>query len=1019
MPEDSLNDILQRHGVGASEPTTQVAETPAPASVQPPQETGALDEILKRHGVGAPAAPAVAAPPPQADFTKVLQDNQHLDFVDRIMKPEQYPVIENPDGTVSTHKMASGEVNGKNIVYPTIVRDKVSGELRELPPQEAMKYAADTGEHISFPTREEAERFGSGGYKEAAQKLVSKPLGTVAPNATPPQDEIVPGGFGGQVKEESVGAPRALPEAFAPAAALAASGKPLYEQVWDTANSLAANIDKPVIDVFHGLAKGLDDLIARGGLLAQGEWKAALMGDGKPVPAYLSQVTGAIPGAFGVDEAIKASDPVTKFIGSLAGGLWAYMIPGGAATKFAKATEMAPLAQKFLTNLLTFSTTDVLTAAGNNGTPEEVRAAFIKSIPTAALFTVAQVLPYDKVTKSPWMKKALESTGTGTAFAGSHALGGTTDPAELATSFLTGFFLHGIQSTLMEGLPRRGMKIDWAGTEADNLAKAAQQDYLNFRAEWMRRNQITEEMWAQMKPILDDIAKGAPPLYRTPEVASPYTPEQKLEMMFGSRAETLRLPEAEAVRQLTAEIGGHEKAQRFYDLFKAWDADTAMSEFPELSTQATQQQRAAEVTPQTPSRAAGPMIPGAYSAAERRVAPEAKPESVFKPQEELPGALGKPSMVEEVPRDYRSLVNKVNEAGDPATASQLNDIMGKNQETLNQLLGTPREARGGMLNLVDRVEILWDRINETGDPAAAKELTELLKTNEERMRALPRLAPPTSVTNVARPDGPAIPGAAVAESLGITPKEAAPVEKPVMPEAIVPTKEGTGEQAPLFPKEAEATPTEPGPGPRVTPEGELEGYSVEQAAPIFYSQMAKSLDQVLPGKGDGPELAKTIRRWTAQGGVKVKDKHFPMKAEELKWSGLEDWLVEQKGKVTKQEILDYLDKNQVEIEEVHKGSPEPNNEAQQRLEELAQRADELQDSMEADRIEAYRSEYAQAQKGGFVKRSSLKKEGGPRDRVDPGRDYPRQSPGRGQSSCSRFREWFPAASGMGIGKRYI
>ncbi|HUU53144.1 MAG TPA: hypothetical protein VMW44_00720 [Candidatus Bathyarchaeia archaeon] len=44
------------------------------------------------------------------------------------------------------------------------------------------------------------------------------------------------------------------------------------------------------------------------------------------------------------------------------------------------------------------------------------------------------------------------------------------------------------------------------------------------------------------------------------------------------------------------------------------------------------------------------------------------------------------------------------------------------------------------------------------------------------------------------------------------------------------------------------------------------------------------------------------------------------KQEELEWSGVEDWLSEQTGKVTKQQVLDYLSKNNVQIKEVVKGA---------------------------------------------------------------------------------------------------
>ena len=352
-----------------------------------------------------------AAPEPTTDYVKTLQDNRHLDFVDRVLRPEKYPVIHNEDGSVSTHRMASAEFDGKPVVYPEIVRKPGEDTLTHLSRDEAAQHAKETGEYITLPTNEDALKFGSTGYKEAATQLRKQT------SAAPPGDySLAP-----------APAPAPTPQPGIPPAP-GGEDKPLYVKAWEGANGLLANIEKPVIDVFHGVAKGLDDLIARGGLLANGEWKAALMGDDKPVPEYLSQITGAVPKAFGVEEAAQASSPASKFVGGLLGGLVAYMIPGGASAKFAKATETAPLAQKFISNLLTFSTTDTLSAAGRGESPEQVRAAFVKAIPTAALFTVAQALPFDKIANNPWMRKALESTATGTAFAGSHALGGETDP---------------------------------------------------------------------------------------------------------------------------------------------------------------------------------------------------------------------------------------------------------------------------------------------------------------------------------------------------------------------------------------------------------------------------------------------------------------------------------------------------------------------------------------------------------------------------------------------------------------
>lgn len=89
-------------------------------------------------------------------------------------------------------------------------------------------------------------------------------------------------------------------------------------------------------------------------------------------------------------------------------------------------------------------------------------------------------------------------------------------------------------------------------------------------------------------------------------------------------------------------------------------------------------------------------------------------------------------------------------------------------------------------------------------------------------------------------------------------------------------------------------------------------YSVQaarQLAPTFYSQMTVHLEDKLPGKGTGADLAKLIEGWGAKGQVK---------SEELKQSGIIPWLQEQKGPVTKQQILDKLKEGEVQVRVVEK-----------------------------------------------------------------------------------------------------
>jgi len=91
----------------------------------------------------------------------ILKKNRNKNFVQRILKPEGQQSIKNPDGSTSTHSMASGDSK----VFPTVIKDKRANRLYRLPVKAAAKYAASTGEHIKFDTDAEATDFGKN-YKK-------------------------------------------------------------------------------------------------------------------------------------------------------------------------------------------------------------------------------------------------------------------------------------------------------------------------------------------------------------------------------------------------------------------------------------------------------------------------------------------------------------------------------------------------------------------------------------------------------------------------------------------------------------------------------------------------------------------------------------------------------------------------------------------------------------------------------------------------------------------------------------
>lgn len=98
-------------------------------------------------------------------------DPPKKNFVTRYENPYIFPVINNSDGTVSTHKMASAEVDGVNIAYPTIVQ-AADGRLYDLNnvPGSPINYAMNNNEYLKFSSKKEAEGFASGGYKKRKVK---------------------------------------------------------------------------------------------------------------------------------------------------------------------------------------------------------------------------------------------------------------------------------------------------------------------------------------------------------------------------------------------------------------------------------------------------------------------------------------------------------------------------------------------------------------------------------------------------------------------------------------------------------------------------------------------------------------------------------------------------------------------------------------------------------------------------------------------------------------------------------
>ena len=90
-------------------------------------------------------------------------------------------------------------------------------------------------------------------------------------------------------------------------------------------------------------------------------------------------------------------------------------------------------------------------------------------------------------------------------------------------------------------------------------------------------------------------------------------------------------------------------------------------------------------------------------------------------------------------------------------------------------------------------------------------------------------------------------------------------------------------------------------------------YKSNEKQRIFVSNAEKAVEGIKQEKG-------TPEQW-----LKMIEKGGGLKAGEDKWMGLSDWLKEHKGKsITKQEVLDFIRENQIQIEEVKYGEANSN-----------------------------------------------------------------------------------------------
>jgi hypothetical protein len=136
-----------------------------------------------------------------------LEQPEDFQYGGSVMAPPRKGVRKNPDGSESTHLMATETFDGKNwFSFPTLFQDPDGTwiDMSDRPWEEAYEEAKRRGEVIDFGTDKEAAiKFGEGSWKKQMGGSILPPA---IRNMYPTEDTPI---YGGIVGESTVTAPRA------------------------------------------------------------------------------------------------------------------------------------------------------------------------------------------------------------------------------------------------------------------------------------------------------------------------------------------------------------------------------------------------------------------------------------------------------------------------------------------------------------------------------------------------------------------------------------------------------------------------------------------------------------------------------------------------------------------------------------------------------------------------------------------------------------------------------------------
>lgn len=103
---------------------------------------------------------------------QILKTNASKSFVQRILRPNEFPTLDLGNGSHATHRMEWGESDGKYVVYPRVLLQE-GGKLQDYG-DNAWQHARQSGNFIEFDNPKDAEWFSSR-YKGAWGGVMNKP----------------------------------------------------------------------------------------------------------------------------------------------------------------------------------------------------------------------------------------------------------------------------------------------------------------------------------------------------------------------------------------------------------------------------------------------------------------------------------------------------------------------------------------------------------------------------------------------------------------------------------------------------------------------------------------------------------------------------------------------------------------------------------------------------------------------------------------------------------------------------